>query len=87
MPETMQSPRRKCRTGWLAAGAISLLSLSACEVPDNLWVNMISGGALTATNVLVSALANRTAEQLFGTTGSAGGAVDMGGEEEGDHVD
>jgi hypothetical protein len=48
---------------------------------------MISSGALTATNVLVSALANATAEQLFGTTGSAGG-IDMGGAtEEGDHVD
>jgi len=68
--------------------AIGVLSLAGCEVPSNLWVNIISGGALTATNVLVSALANATAEQLFGTTGSAGDVVDMGGGAVADdHVD
>ena len=67
--------------------ALGLLGLTGCAVPNNLWVNIISSGALTASNVLVSALANRTAEQLFGTTGSAVGGLDLGDDEADDHVD
>ena len=65
--------------------ALGLLGLTGCAVPNDLWVNIISSGALTVSNVLVSALANRTAEQLFGTTGSAGSGVDLGGDEAGGH--
>ena len=74
------------RKGIVAAFAAGLLTLSACHLPDNLWVNVISSGALTATNVLISALANRTAEQLFGTTGSAGGGVSLANGAGGDHA-
>jgi hypothetical protein len=82
MLEKVQRGRGSCRRGWVASAAISLLSLSACEVPDNFWVNLTTNAA----NSFVGAGVNSVAEQVFGTTGSAGGTVDMGGEEEeGDH--
>ncbi len=59
---------------------IPALAGSGCNLPNNFWVNVASGGSLTATNGFVSAFVNRITQDVFGTTGS-GGEVAVGADD------